>query len=365
MSRSRNRKFAFAIGAIFLSLMVSLSVAAVVLTSTYGATFHESLSKGRWPSNSYRYNEAMRNFEMTPGISTPMLNQQYYIKTHSLGYRIPRKADAHFAQPGGLLAVGCSFTFGDGVEAEQTFTHIAARSLGLPAYNYGVCSYSYASSILQIEDLEDRGILARLSPSIVVLGSGSWLMGRSVSPFYPTAEIQLAYPYLDKTDERVEIAYPSEFISVRHAVGFATSKAYFEGRSRDVPLDLRKRILLLDTIPRVLWTRVKQRYFKNQMTTAELYAFVLKRLSRVTDRIGARLVIINMPGALRETEIEEGLVRAVDECQCATLVDGYRALTQFNALQAQLFHPDRTAHAVYARALIDSIRSGESDRIRE
>jgi hypothetical protein len=351
------RPLVFRLAAIAIAVITTLVIGSVLLVATYGAQFHTALTGAKWPVDSYRYNADLANFELTPGLSKPLLDGTYYLKTHEMGFRIPRSQDGRATQPGGLLAIGCSFTFGDGVEAEQTFAYVAGRALGLPVYNYGVSSYSYASVVLQLEDLERRGVLAELSPSVIVLGAGGWLMGRSVNPFYPTPDIQLTYPYIarDGEGDPLEIQHPPDFISVRHAVGFAASHAYFDAESRDVPFDLRRKLRLLDTIPRVLVTRVHQRFFENQMTTDDLYAFVIGRLSDVAERVGAGLVVLNMPMSASESTIDEGLVKAVASCGCATLVSGYDGLARWRTLNAQLVHPDRRAHAAYAAELARSI----------
>ena len=144
--------------------------------------YHNLLTGSRWPIGSYRYHEAI-GYEQTPSFSEMLLDNSFYFKTHQFGYRIPRFADNNSYESGGVLSLGCSFTFGDGVEAEDTFSFLFAESLKKQAYNYGVCSYSYASSLLQLEELHKKGVLKKLKPSIVILGAGDWLIERSLSPF--------------------------------------------------------------------------------------------------------------------------------------------------------------------------------------
>ena len=81
-------------------------------------------------------------------------------------------------------------------------------------------------------------------------------------------------------------------------------------------------------------------------------------IQAIAQRLGARLIVMNMPLPRRaDSEAEEGLRQAVDECGCATLVDGLQALRKFGALDAKRNHPDRTAHAVYAHAIVEALRS--------
>ena len=122
-----------------------------------------------------------------------------------------------------------------------------------------------------------------------------------------------------------------------------------------MPYDLRRRLLLLDTIPRVLVTRLKQRLFRNEMTTEQLYGFVLDRLRQVTDRVGARLVILNIPPAASERAIDEGSWNVVRDCGCATLVDGHRALARRGPSGRSSSTPIRQAHAAYAAGLFEAL----------
>ena len=347
------------------SALLTLALVSFALLESYGERFHAVLTRGRWPVGAYRYDEATRSFALTPGIAKPMLDGSFHVKTHQLGYRIGEGADARAFRPGGVLAIGCSFTFGDEVEAEETFTAVAARTLGLDAYNFGVCSYSYASVLRQLEDLERRGILGELAPSIVVLGAGSWMPARSLSPFYPTPDLQLAHPYIALEGGVPAVADPPDAISVRHAIGFATTTSYFDGDRRDVPFDLRRRLLMLDTIPRVLLARLAQRTFANPVTPEQMYRFVLERISRITERIGAKLVVLNMPIYRQEAIVDPALVAAIDECHCATLVDGHRALARHDALGARLAHPDPSAHAAYAAALVEAVTTDREERREE
>lgn len=359
------RKLTFSLLLLLLSILLSMAIVAIILSWKYGNEFHSLLIQGRWPVSSYRYNADMQNFELVPSFSKRLLNGHFYLKTHSLGYRIPEQADQVDFRPGGLLAIGCSFTFGDSVEAEETFSYLAARKLGLDAYNFGVCSYSYASSIIQLEDLERRGVLKALRPSIIVLGTGSWMVERSLNTFYPSPEMQLAYPYISGQGGQASIVYPPDFISVRHAVGFATISSYFDGEEKDVPLTLRRRILLLDVIPRVLVAKAKRRFFKNEMSSYELYSFAVDRIAQVAERIGAQVVIMNMPVTPEQSKIDEGLQQAVDECACAILVDGHRELKERDALEAQLVHPGRRAHETYAEAIVKALRYNPAKKREE
>jgi hypothetical protein len=240
-------------------------------------------------------------------------------------------------------------------DGRGTFSYRAGQQLGLPTYNYGVCSYSYASSILQLEDLLERGVVEQLEPSILLLGAGSWLVDRSSSPFYPTPDIQLAYPYVSEDGGEVGIAFPPEFISVKHAIGFASTRPYFDGSDKRVFLTMQRRWMLAQLVPRVLCARFWQWRFSNPLTSYELYGFVLRRLGEIARRSGAKLVVMYMPATAAET-MDPGFRKAIDELEDVILVDGLAALVEQGVTNARLSHPDARAHAAYANAICAEVR---------
>ena len=136
---------------IILLAFTSVALILIIINSYYVFINHKLMKKGRrWPAGSYRYNRTI-GYEMTPNFSSRMLNRTFYTKTHNLGYRIPEFSDSHKYNRGGILSVGCSFTYGDMVAGEETFTYLAAQQMNLPSYNFGVCSYSYAAVIYHVK----------------------------------------------------------------------------------------------------------------------------------------------------------------------------------------------------------------------
>ena len=179
-----------------------------------------------------------------------------------------------------------------------------------------------------------------------------WLDKRSSSPFYPTPDLQLAYAWIGADEDGgVGIRQPPDFYAVRHAIGFAAEEAYFRGATRDGELDLRRRLLLLDVIPRVLVAKGRKRVFQRTASPEALHAFVMARVSAVAQRIGARLAVLSLPMLPELGRRDGGLAAAARACDCAVVVDGFGALEERGALDARFSHPDVRAHAAYADAL--------------
>ena len=115
-----------------------------------------------------------------------------YLSSKKLKYRIGEQEDAVSYQPGGIMSLGCSFIYGDEVNADDTFTQLIADSLELPAYNYGVCSFSYTHALLKAQKLKNEGVLDKLQPKYVILGCWKGFPEQSGSPFPPAAHMAYA-----------------------------------------------------------------------------------------------------------------------------------------------------------------------------
>jgi hypothetical protein len=90
-----------------------------------------------------------------------------------------RKRTAGPYRPGGILAVGDSMTFGEGVRADETWPSLLERELGIPVLNAGVPGYSSAQMAAQLD--------AWLGPArprwALLTFSARWDLGRCENPF--------------------------------------------------------------------------------------------------------------------------------------------------------------------------------------
>jgi hypothetical protein len=77
-----------------------------------------------------------------------------------------------------VLALGCSYTYGDGCVAEDTFAFRVARGIGGTELNAGKCAYGLAQMLLLAREL-----IPRYRPEIVLAQYSPWLAGRGSSGF--------------------------------------------------------------------------------------------------------------------------------------------------------------------------------------
>jgi hypothetical protein len=94
----------------------------------------------------------------------------------ALGFRTERAAGA---QGGGVLAVGDSLTFGEGVPADQAYPARLQALLGVPVANAGVPGYSSRQAAQRA-----AALLPRLRPRLVLLTlAAPWDLQRCADPF--------------------------------------------------------------------------------------------------------------------------------------------------------------------------------------
>jgi hypothetical protein len=345
--------------ALYFGFLVGLTVAGGAVIHVFH--LHNLMKQSRWPIGAHQYNAA-QGYELTPSFDAPLLNKSFHTRSHDLGFRIPRGQSASEVEPGGVLAVGCSFTYGDGVEGEETFSYRLGELLDVPTYNFGVCSYSYASVILQLRDLESRGILSRLKPKFLVLGAGSWLRKRSVTTYSATAGLHFSYPYLRPEGEAWRIARPPEWMDSRHTFGFDVE--YFPSGSRDGKLTVTRFFKLLAKVPR-LWVAgtLGRTYYKVLRvmglpeTNESFYTFVLHSLRETWSKYGMTPVVIWMPLSEDDT-VDADLLTAAKAFPELVVVDGIATLKDGNVEPVEYAgrHPSRKTHDVYARAIAEALQ---------
>ena len=319
-----------------------------------------SMDGNKWPAGAYLPDPEL-GFRPARDFSGIMLDRRFHVRTDKLGSRIPWNARADVIEPHGLLALGCSFTYGDEVEAEQAFPYVIGQALEIPSYNFGVCSYSYVTAVLLLKQLERDGTVAKLAPQFLLLGAGSWLEDRSRSPFYPTTSLPFTYPYLRKQNDAAVVARAPSVIDARHAFGAA------EGVRGD-GITPSRLMLLAGLVPRVWFAKLYSRTVPDpgsQATLADeaLYEFVVSELTAIARKHDARVAILWLPHHDVEA-VNPRLVQVLSKYPDVIIIDGNEAM-QHQRVPAQEFadrHPSPIAHGGYARHVAEVLRSFKRER---
>lgn len=346
--------------------MITVIILILAVFNVFITIFiHKKLARiasrpGRWPVGAYVYDPKI-GFDFAPNISGKIGDGSYYVKSHQFGYRISEREDPVAWQPGGVLSLGCSFTYGDEVESNQTFTQLAADSLDLPAYNYGICSFSYIHALLKAEKLKEQGVLDKLRPKYVILGCWSGLPDRSRTPFPPLGAKSLPMPaaYLAREGSDLTIEYPLKAGNV-----FKLVKLY---REEGTKLTTRKFFKIFTSAPRIvslyiknnrLAKQLRERTFQNNVTDYEVYDFYFSGIEKLFSDYNSRIIVLYMPNQLNE-QPEGALKKALSDHPDIIFVDGMQAINKYgiSSRDYQGRHPQPPAHEAYAREIVSRIRA--------
>jgi hypothetical protein len=110
------------------------------------------------------------------------------IKFDARGFREAPGATPHDAPM--LMTLGCSYSFGDAVPAEQTFTFLAARHLQLGSINAALSGYGLAQMTLLAQRL-----VPELRPRVLLVEYAPWLIDRAIDGRAPAAFGDIPTPY--------------------------------------------------------------------------------------------------------------------------------------------------------------------------
>lgn len=123
------------------------------------------------------------------------------------GFRIPasQAADAPRRRPL-VLALGCSFTYGDGCRAEEVYPHLVAAELGGSALNAGKCAYGLSQMLLLA-----RRLIPQYKPDYVLVQFSTWLPGRGTSGFARATFGRVPVPFLLLRDDGTAAVHPPVF----------------------------------------------------------------------------------------------------------------------------------------------------------
>jgi hypothetical protein len=109
------------------------------------------------------------------------------------GFRVPYGSAHSVATRPLVLSLGCSFTYGDAVRAEDTYSYLLGRYLGGTSINAGVCSYGLSQMLLLA-----RKLVPMYKPDFLVVQYSPWLVDRAVNSMAETYFGKIPTPYFYK-----------------------------------------------------------------------------------------------------------------------------------------------------------------------
>ncbi len=115
-----------------------------------------------------------------------------------------------------VLALGCSFTYGDGCVAKDTYVSLVAEKLAGTALNAGKCAYGLAQMLVLAREL-----IPRYKPEYVLVQFSPWLAGRATDGFARSAFGRVPTPFLTLRADRKVTVHPPAYPSRVFALPFA------------------------------------------------------------------------------------------------------------------------------------------------
>jgi len=135
------------------------------------------------------------------------LGPELPVRYDARGFRVPVGADTALKRPL-VLSLGCSFTYGDGLPAEETYAYRTAEMLGGYNLNAAMCAYGLGQMLAQARDL-----IPRYHPDVVLVQFSTWLVDRSLMVFMPTYAGFMPSPYFAEEANGQVVLRPALFTS--------------------------------------------------------------------------------------------------------------------------------------------------------
>ncbi len=283
------------------------------------------------------------------------------------GLRVPvDSADPPVRSGPLVLALGCSFTYGSSVLAEETFSHIFARAIGGSEMNAGICGGGAAQMLVRAREL-----IQSHRPAFVLAQFSPWLAERSRADHAPTYEGLVPTPRFIRGASGMELRPPgfggiafdvpvSEYRSTEKSTAEFMS---FLGRV-GAPL------LVHDDFARVVLS-ARRIGSGDEPTLAEIEAHVYLEIAHLCRESGSQLVLVWLEGrppgdpwavpslaAELGVPIAAGTKRMVDELETKTrevFVATY-TLMRGDPPRCVDAHPNARAHALIADEISRAIR---------
>lgn len=201
---------------------------------------------------------------------------RYHIFTDGRGARAnkaTKKAPTH----ADIITVGCSYTWGHGVENEQTYSSIIERKTGLSVSNLALSSYGTVQSVLRLKRNTD------LKPKYVIYGWINSHIQRNLSPCAPSyLPICSATAYVDfAPDPYIHKPIFSDSVS--------KSRAYYYGSGFFGVFNTTA--IAAEYRPR------ESRYLESADKRMDSSRFILSQLDEVVSAAGAQLIILDLTNA--------------------------------------------------------------------
>jgi len=243
---------------------------------TYYRT-HKSIYSG----DSLLISDPLMGFRQRPGITVTMKNPHVAFYTDNRGGRAPGPGINAPAQVD-VLAIGCSFTWGQAIKDEETYIRIIGSKLGLTTYNAAVSSYGTSAALLSLKNFAD------LQPKIVIYGFIADHINRSLNPCAPCLSglcRGVAHVAFDANGNPFIAKPVTSHLYYQHIEDIIKDHKF---GLKDVYWEI---VRTLNFIPK--WESRIDRYDERQIISG--MRFLMMEMVRETQKTGAKLIIVYIP----------------------------------------------------------------------
>jgi hypothetical protein len=296
---SRSRRVLFSLVALCIPLVAfCLLYLGTVLYRSHGLYLYFKTSTRGWKGSVHRPDPLLgyapipnaRGFHILPiGEPIPMRYGEH-------GFRVPVNdpPEQSLRRPT-VLALGCSFTYGDAVVAESAYAYLVGEALHGTTLNAGVCGYGLGQMLVLAQKL-----IPATHPDYVLVQHSPWLADRSATLYAPAFFGRVPVPYFYATPVGFAL-HPPVFQTV------ATDLPAYEFRSS--PVSLHDRISFFRRLALPLYVHDDFNALRCRLamlagfipppTTAieKMTEFVYREIAAVAEANHARVVIVVLPSS--------------------------------------------------------------------
>jgi hypothetical protein len=285
----------------------------------------------------------------------PRAGLEYHVYTSDRRARVSRRGERTPPEVG-LLTIGDSFSWGHGVENEDTYTARLAQRWGMPAANLAFSAYGTVQSLQVLQ----RSLALR--PRLVVYGFIADHMKRNISPCAPAyGPLCLPVSYMGTGDGgRLVIRRPDPEL-------FAVNRRFWDDFFFAKSIGPRQ-VRAAAEAEWIRWTRTPRAEAPDDPQTRErILVQLLGEMSEAARSVGARLLVLDIPYFERggphhmPVPLKNALTRVLRSnivfLDLGPAVDRHYASPSSPLLRFDRDrHPNAAAHALIAEAVDASLR---------
>ncbi|MFC2084152.1 hypothetical protein ACFLS9_03765 [Bacteroidota bacterium] len=289
------------------------------------------------------------------------------------GFRVPIGARDSLKQQRPLvLALGCSFTYGDATYAKDTYPYLVGQSLGGSSKNAGVCGYGLSQMFLL-----SKKLIPIHKPDYLLVQYSGWLVRRARNPFPTSYFGKIPSPYFYDNEKSFAL-YPPVFLTKKTKLPIdqyrGTKKSIIDALSFYFRVGLP--LFVHDHLNMLKYGINKNIGIIPDPTNAKdrLIKYVYKEICKVADKYGASVVVVVLGKNAKPVNVKEELfppgvilVKTYEELLRRLPIannDSYKeeyAHWRGSPPRVVDSHPNETAHKIIASTIVSAIRRGNSN----